>query len=134
MNATGCVLTDRSPPSWAESHKLVPYCLFRRMVVPELVARGDRSFATLGVILSSTTAIVAEVQALWVGEFLTGGLDFPMHTNSTPNQAISLGNISLETMENVISEDVVLGSLTGKGLEVKAIQVCLLRETMRMVI
>lgn len=57
-----------------------------------------------------------------------------MDTNSTPNQAISLGNISLETMENVISEDVVLGSLTGKGLEVKAIQVCLLRETMRMVI
>ncbi|KAJ9492526.1 hypothetical protein VN97_g710 [Penicillium thymicola] len=101
LNATGCVLTDRSPPSWAESHKLVPYRLFRRMVAPELVARGDRSFATLGVILSSTIAVVVEVQALW---------------------ALSLENISLETMENVISEDVILGSLTGNGLAVKAIQ------------
>jgi hypothetical protein len=33
------------------------------MVAPELVAQGDRSFATLGVILSSTIAVVAEVQA-----------------------------------------------------------------------
>ncbi|CAI7592139.1 unnamed protein product [Penicillium palitans] len=122
LNATRCALTDRSPPSWAESHKLVPYRLFRRMVAPELVARGDRSFATLGVILSSTIAVVAEVQALWVAAFLTGGLDSPVDINSTPNQALSLGNLSLEAMENVISEDMVLGSLTGTGLEVEAIQ------------
>lgn len=128
LNATRCALTDRGPPSWAESHKLVPYRLFRRMVAPELVARGDRSFATLGVILSSTIAVVAEVQALWVAAFLTGGLDSPLNIKSIPDQALSLGNLSLETMENAISEDVILGSLTGTGLEVEAIQVCLLRE------
>ncbi|KGO74494.1 hypothetical protein PITC_099950 [Penicillium italicum] len=122
LNATRCALTDRSPPSWAESHKLVPYRLFRRMVAPELVARGDRSFATLGVILSSTIAVVAEVQALWVAAFLTGGLDSPVDVYSTPKQALSLGNLSLEAMESAISEDVVLGSLTGTGLEVEAIQ------------
>jgi hypothetical protein len=134
LNATRCALANRSPPSWAESHKLIPYRLFRRMVAPELVARGDRSFATLGVILSSTIAVVAEVQALWVAAFLIGGLDSPVGINPTPNQALSLGNLSLEAMENVISEDVALSSLTGTSLEVEAIQVCLLRETTRMVI
>jgi hypothetical protein len=131
LNATRCALPDRSPPSWAESHKLVPYRLFRRMVVPELVAQGDRSFATLGVILSSTIAVVAEVQALWVAAFLTGGLDSTVDIKSTTHQALSLENLSLEAMENTISEDVVLGSLTGTGLEVEAIQVWLLRETTR---
>ncbi|EKV20130.1 flavin-binding monooxygenase-like protein [Penicillium digitatum] len=128
LNATRCALTDRNPLSWAEPHKLVPYRLFRRMVAPELVARGDRSFATLGVILSSTIAVVAEVQALWVAAFLTGGLDSPVDMTSTPNRALSLGKISVEDMENAISEDVVLGSLTGTGLEVEAIQVFLLHE------
>ncbi|KAJ5823799.1 hypothetical protein N7447_006139 [Penicillium robsamsonii] len=122
LNATRCAFTDRSPPSWAESHKLVPHRLFRRMVAPELIAQGDRSFATLGVILSSTIAVVAEVQALWVAAFLTGGLDSPVEIKSTPNQALSLKNLSLVDMENAISEDVVLGSLTGTGLEVEAIQ------------
>ncbi|KAJ5254718.1 hypothetical protein N7505_009869 [Penicillium chrysogenum] len=122
LNATRCALPDRSPPSWAESHTLVPYRLFRRMVAPELVAQGDRSFATLGVILSSTIAVVAEVQALWVAAFLTEGLDSTVDIQSTPHQALSLENLSLEAMENTISEDVVLGSLTGTGLEVEAIQ------------
>jgi hypothetical protein len=123
LNGTSCTLTDRSPPSWAASHKLLPYRLFRRMVAPELVAQGDRSFATLGVILSSTIAVIAEAQALWVAAFLTGGLDAE-DLNSPPGKALSLANISLETMESAISEDVVLGSLTGTGLEVDAIQVC----------
>jgi hypothetical protein len=131
LNATRCALPDRSPPSWAESHTLVPYRLFRRMVAPELVAQGDRSFATLGVILSSTIAVVAEVQALWVAAFLTEGLDSTVDIQSTPHQALSLENLSLEAMENTISEDVVLGSLTGTGLEVEAIQVWLLRGSTR---
>ncbi|KAJ5448487.1 hypothetical protein N7445_003308 [Penicillium cf. griseofulvum] len=122
LNATRCTLTDWSPPSWAESHKLVPYRLFRRMVAPDLVAQGDRSFATLGVILSSTIAVVAEVQALWVAAFLTGGLDSPVDIKTTPGKALSLRNFSRENMENAISEDAVLGSLTGTGLEVEAIQ------------
>ncbi|KAJ5503732.1 hypothetical protein N7463_006606 [Penicillium fimorum] len=122
LNATRCAFTDRSPPSWAESHKLVPYRLFRRMVAPELVAQGDRSFATLGVILSSTIAVVAEVQALWVAVFLTGGLDSPLEIKPNPNHALSLKNLSSVDIENAISEDVVLGSLTGTGLEVEAIQ------------
>ncbi|KAJ5142448.1 uncharacterized protein N7515_001235 [Penicillium bovifimosum] len=121
LDTTGCALTDRSPPSWATSRKLLPYRLFRRMVAPELVAEGDRSFATLGVILSSTIAVIAEAQALWVAAFLTGGLDAE-DLKSPAGKALSLADISLETMESAISEDVVLGSLTGTGLEVDAIQ------------
>jgi hypothetical protein len=126
LNATKCALADRSSLSWTASDKLVPYRLFRRMVSPELVAQGDRSFATLGVILSSTIAIVAEVQALWVAAFLTGGLDTES-MKSTPDEALCLTTLSKENMENATSEDIVLGSLTGSGLEVDAIQVCLLK-------
>ena len=127
LNATKCALADRSPPSWAASDKLVPYRLFRRMVAPELVAQGDRSFATLGVILSSTIAVVAEVQALWVAAFLTGGLDTES-MKAAPGQALCLETLSQEVMEDAVSEDVVLGSLTGSGLEVDAIQVCMLEK------
>lgn len=123
LNATNCVLADRSPPSWAASHKLLPYRLFRRMVAPELVAQGDRSFATLGVLLSSTIAVVAEVQSLWVAAFLTGALDPSNEIKSTKSEAFSFANLSEESMEDSISEDVVLGSLTGTGLEVDAILV-----------
>jgi hypothetical protein len=126
LNDTKCALPDRSPPSWTASDKLVPYRLFRRMVAPELVAQGDRSFATLGVILSSTIAVVAEVQALWVAAFLTGGLDTES-IKSTTDEALCLTALSQDNMENAISEDVVLGSLTGSGLEVDAIQVCPLK-------
>jgi hypothetical protein len=49
---------------------------------------------------------------------LTEGLDSTVDIQSTPHQALSLENLSLEAMENTISEDVVLGSLTGTGLEV----------------
>lgn len=133
LSATRCPLKDRSPPSWAESDKLIPYRLFRRMVAPELVAQGDRSFATLGVILSSTIAVIAEVQALWVTAFLTGSLDTDaLKTN--PDGTLSLATISPEAMEHAISEDVVLGSLTGSGLEVDAIQVCPTMETAHLVL
>ncbi|KAJ5572372.1 hypothetical protein N7535_006032 [Penicillium sp. DV-2018c] len=121
LHATSCALAERSPPSWTASRKLLPYRLFRRMVAPELVAQGDRSFATLGVILSSTIAVIAEAQALWVAAFLTGGLDAE-DLESPPGNALSFADISLEAMESAISEDVVLGSLTGTGLEVDAIQ------------
>jgi hypothetical protein len=93
------------------------------MVAPELVAQGDRSFATLGVLLSSTIAVVAEVQALWVAAFLTGALDSG-DVRSTKSEALSFANLSEESIEGSISEDVVLGSLTGTGLEVDAILVC----------
>ncbi|KAJ5997885.1 hypothetical protein N7522_009545 [Penicillium canescens] len=121
LNTTRCVLADRNPPSWAATHKLLPYRLFRRMVAPELVAQGDRSFATLGVLLSSTIAVVAEVQALWVAAFLTGALDSSGDVRSTKSEALSFADLSEESIEGSISEDVVLGSLTGTGLEVDAI-------------
>lgn len=106
---TGCTLLDRAAPSWMGSHEYLPYRLFRQMVAPELVAEGDRSFAALGIVLTSTIAVVAEVQALWVAAFLTEGLDW-------------LDNVSREEMKESISEDVVLGSLTGTSLAVDAIQ------------
>lgn len=127
LSATKCAITHRKAPSWADPDQLVPYRLFRRMVAPELVAEGDRSFATVGVILSSTIAVIAEVQALWVAAFLTGGLD-ANNLESSPNEALRLATLSQVAMEHEISEDVVLGSLLGSGLEVDAIQVCLFEE------
>jgi hypothetical protein len=94
------------------------------MVAPELVSQGDRSFATLGVLLSSTIAVVAEVQALWVAAFLTGALDSSGDVRATKSEALSFANLSEESIEGSISEDVVLGSLAGTGLEVDAILVC----------
>ncbi|KAJ5732267.1 hypothetical protein N7493_003748 [Penicillium malachiteum] len=89
------------------------------MVAPELVASGDRSFATVGVVLSSTISVVAEVQALWVVAFLTGGLDIDKDQRKVPLPpgSLNLKNLSKSSMEASISEAVVLGSPTGTGLE-----------------
>lgn len=121
---TGCTPSERGPPSWIGHSQLLSYRLFRRMVTPELVANGDRSFATIGVVLTSTIAVVAEVQALWVAAFLTGGFDeSSADSESEGSTALSLHGIPQIDMERAISEDVVLGSLTGSGLEVDAIHV-----------
>ncbi|KAJ5815757.1 hypothetical protein N7474_007534 [Penicillium riverlandense] len=100
---TGCAMIDLAAPSWAGGHEYIPYRLFRQMVAPELVAEGDRSFAALGIVLTSTIAVVAEVQALWVASFMTKGLEW-------------LDSVSRKEMNESISEDVVLGSLTGTSL------------------
>ncbi|KAJ5758988.1 hypothetical protein N7520_006144 [Penicillium odoratum] len=118
----GCVPLEKSDPSWSRPNKFIPYRLFRRMVAPELAAEGDRSFATLGIVLGSTIAVIAEVQALWVAGFLTGGFDQPPIGNSALKSGVLfLPDLSKETMNQKISEDCVLGSLTGSGLEVDAI-------------
>lgn len=124
LAATSCIPIDHSAPSWTGEHKLLPCRLFRRMVAPKLVAEGDRSFATLGVVLTSTIAVVAEVQALWVTAFVTGGLD-SSHQDHIPchPESLCLDTVSRATLDKTISEDVVLGSLTGTGLEVDAIHV-----------
>lgn len=122
--ASGCVLLEKSDPFWSGSNQFIPYRLFRRMVAPGLVAKGDRSFATLGVVLGSTIAVIAEVQALWVAVFLTGGFDKSSTDNgSCPSESLCLPSLSKEIMDQEISEDCVLGSLTGSGLEVDAIDV-----------
>lgn len=124
LAATRCIPIDHSAPSWTGEHELLPYRLFRRMVAPKLVAEGDRSFATLGVVLTSTIAVVAEVQALWVTAFVTGGLD-SSHQDHSPchSESLCLETVSRATLDKTVSEDVVLGSLTGTGLEVDAIHV-----------
>ncbi|KAJ5090960.1 hypothetical protein N7532_009644 [Penicillium argentinense] len=101
LKATGCVPGRCHDQSSTSKTEVLPYRLFRRMVAPELVAEGDRSFAVLGVVLTSTIAIVAEIQALWIAAFLTE---------------------KLETMDQSISEDVVLGRVTGSEMQVDAIQ------------
>lgn len=126
--ANGCVPMDDSRPSWTGNGELLPYRLFRRMVAPQLVAEGDRSFATVGVVLTSTIAVVAEVQALWVTAFLTGGFDQSCSKPASrkySQDALRLNTLSRAVMEKTVSEDVVLGSLTGTGLEVDAILVSL---------
>ncbi|KAJ5547690.1 hypothetical protein N7513_004924 [Penicillium frequentans] len=120
--ASGCVLLEESDTFWSGANKSIPYRLFRRMVAPELVAKGDRSFATLGVVLGSTIAVIAEVQALWVAAFLSGGFDKSFTCNaSCPSKSLYLPSLPKEIMNQEISEDCVLGSLTGSGLEVDAI-------------
>ncbi|KAJ5579650.1 uncharacterized protein N7459_005635 [Penicillium hispanicum] len=122
LTATGCALEDVHKASWAGGYDILPYRLFRRMVAPSLVAEGDRSFAILGVVLTSTIAVVAEVQALWVTAFLTGGFDvFSDSPHSHQYGPLCLEMLGREAMDRTISEDVVLGSLTGTGLEVDAI-------------
>lgn len=121
---TGCSPADRGKPSWAGESQLLSYRLFRRMVAPELVAEGDRSFATMGAVLTSTIAVVAEVQALWVAAFLTGGFDeHAVDPKAGNSKSLRLAEMPRLTMEKAISEDVVLGTLTGSGLEVDAIHV-----------
>lgn len=56
------------------------------MVSPALAADGDRSFAVTGIVLSSTVAVVAEVQALWVAAFLTVALDGDVPVKSKPGR------------------------------------------------
>jgi hypothetical protein len=124
LATTGCTPADRGMPSWIGDSQLLPYRLFRRMVAPQLVANGDRSFATIGVVLTSTIAIVAEVQALWVAAFLTGWFDEPSaKSKSHGSMALCLDSMPQLDMQRIVSEDVVLGSLTGSGLEVDAIHV-----------
>jgi hypothetical protein len=124
LATTGCTPADRATPSWIGESQLLPYRLFRRMVAPQLVANGDRSFATVGVVLTSTIAVVAEVQALWVTAFLTGGFDeTSADSKSHGSTALCLNGMPQLDMEKAVSEDVMLGSLTGSGLEVDAIHV-----------
>ena len=124
LEATGCTPMEETKASWAGGHEVLPYRLFRRMVAPELAAEGDRSFAVLGVVLTSTIAVVAEVQALWVTAFLTGGLDASSDDSlAHPFQTLCLNKLGRDVMYKTISEDVVQGSLTGTGLEVDAIHV-----------
>lgn len=102
-----------------------PYRLYRRMVSPALVAEGDRSFAVMGIVLSSTIAVIAEVQALWVAAFLTGGLDNTNLGNSRPEskQSLHINTLSRENLNREVSEDVVWGNITGGGLAVDSIHV-----------
>lgn len=118
LRDNGCGLEDCDAPSGTGESQVLPYRLFRRMVAPELVAEGDRSFAVLGVILTSTIAVVAEVQALWVTAFLTEGFD---DLKSRPLDSLRLNMLSREAMDESISEDVAHGSVTGCGMEVDAI-------------
>jgi len=118
LEGNGCDLTDCNASSKLETSQVVPFRLFRRMVAPEMVAEGDRSFTALGVICTSTIAVVAEVQALWVAAFLTGGLD---DTKSRSSGALRLSVLSRETMDQSIAEDVMLGIVSGSGLEAEAI-------------
>ncbi|PLB43432.1 hypothetical protein P170DRAFT_459815 [Aspergillus steynii IBT 23096] len=97
------------------------YRLFRRMVSPALVAEGDRSFVALGVVLSGTIAVVAEVQALWAAAFLTGGLDGDGAGHGPIQSPLRLNSTAVERLYESVSEDVVWGSLTGSGLDVDAI-------------
>lgn len=96
-----------------------PYRLFRRMVAPELVEEGDRSFVALGFVLTATTAVVAEVQALWAAAFLTGGLD----DSKMRDGALDINAMSRSAIDRDVSQDVVWGGLTGVGPGVDTLNV-----------
>jgi hypothetical protein len=50
---------------------------YRRLIVPELAAKGDRSIVFLGHIHSAFTPLAAELQALWGFAFLNGWMEVP---------------------------------------------------------
>ncbi|KAJ5775779.1 uncharacterized protein N7511_000790 [Penicillium nucicola] len=108
------VFNDTAPTDDFENS---PYRLFRRMVAPELVEEGDRSFVALGFVLTATTAVVAEVQALWAAAFLTGGLDNTKCSKSADenHDALNFNGLTRNEIDRDISEDVVWGGLTGVG-------------------
>ncbi|KAJ5788015.1 cofactor FMO1 FAD enzyme [Penicillium paradoxum] len=54
---------------------------YRRLIVPELAASGDRSICFPGFIHTIYTPLVAETQALWSVAFLLGLLDLPSQEN-----------------------------------------------------
>ena len=111
---TGCISKEKAAKPLLFNQEGIDYRLFRRMVAPELVATGDRSFAALGVLTSSTIAIIAEVQALWATAFLLGELD---NHDSLFSGPFEVG------MKRSVSEDVVVGQLTQSGLSVDPIEV-----------
>ncbi|EPS29315.1 hypothetical protein PDE_04264 [Penicillium oxalicum 114-2] len=118
--------TNRAWPISTAQPQLFSHRLFRRMISPQLVEEGDRSFAVMGVLYTSTIAVVAEVQALWVAAFLTGGFDRPSEgCKPSDDTGLRLNTLSRDRMDHIISEDVVLAKLTGNGLEVDAIHVSL---------
>lgn len=117
---TGCEPVSRSSDRDIVDRMPIPYRLFRRMVAPDLVTAGDRSFVALGLLTTSTIAIVAEVQALWAVAFLMGELD---DQDSFESSELRLDALSQEAMMRDISEDVVLGELTDSGLAVDPIEV-----------
>lgn len=118
LNDNGCSLESCDTPPETEQNQVFPFRLFRRMVAPELVAEGDRSFAVLGVILTSTIAVVAEVQALWVAAFLTGGMD---NLESRELGSLHPNLSSRDRMEESIADDVAFGEVTGSSLQVDAV-------------
>jgi hypothetical protein len=114
----GCSLESCDASPGTEQSQMVPFRLFRRMVAPELAAKGDRSFAVLGIILTSTIAVVAEVQALWVAAFLIRGMD---DSRYCPLDSHHLDLFSRDRMAESIANDVAIGAVTGSGLQVDAI-------------
>lgn len=67
------------PPGSDHAEKLLhgPSRHYRRLVVPELAAQGDRSVYFPGFIHTIYTPLVSEVQALWGVAFLLGLTDLP---------------------------------------------------------
>ncbi|KAI9370421.1 hypothetical protein BJX61DRAFT_548963 [Aspergillus egyptiacus] len=83
--------------------------LFRRIAAPSLIAEGDRSFAVIGAVYTANATVVAEVQALWVAAFLTGGLD-----RDDPNGPLA----DPERVYEAVAKEVVWARLTATGLSV----------------
>ncbi|KAJ6151427.1 hypothetical protein N7470_007024 [Penicillium chermesinum] len=118
LSTTGCQPPTKPQRSNDLGGRHIPYRLFRRMVAPELVAAGDRSFVAMGLLTTSKIAIVAEVQALWAVAFLMGEFD----GCSGPSNKLSLPSVSVQAMEQSISEDFLVGHLTLSGLSVDPIE------------
>ncbi|OJJ79947.1 uncharacterized protein ASPGLDRAFT_29493 [Aspergillus glaucus CBS 516.65] len=77
----------------------------------------------MGIVLSSTVAVVAEVQALWVAAFLTGTLDGDVPVKPKPriHSPLRMNTLSRKDLDQDISDDVVWGNINGGGLNIDAI-------------
>lgn len=79
----------------------------------------------MGIVLSTSIAVVAEVQALWVAAFLTGRLDGDSQDNRNPARKglLNINNLSREELDQNVSDDVVWRNITGGGLAIDTIHV-----------
>lgn len=68
-------LLSTPPPYRVIPRTHTPYRLYRLIVPPSMAARGDNNLVFVGMLHTSATGMMAELQALWAVAYLDGKLD-----------------------------------------------------------
>lgn len=68
-------LLSNPPPYRVITRTHTPYRLYRLIAPPAMAARGDNNLAFVGMLHTSATGMMAELQALWAVAYLDGKVD-----------------------------------------------------------